>query len=64
MLVNFIGISVYELISDCLDYKRAISTQQQLYDKPMNEIYARFISSTRRQKPEEALDEYLLNLRR
>ena len=62
--LNFIGPSVYELISDCLDYKWAISKLQQSYDKPKNKIHARYILSMHQQKPEEALDEFLLNLRR
>ena len=55
---------MYDLIFDCPDYERAVNKQQQLYDKPENEIYAKYILSTRRQNLDEALDEYFLNLRR
>ena len=51
-------------ISDCSYYERAVSKLQQLYDKPKNEIPARCILSTRWEKAEEMLNEYLLYLGR
>ena len=57
VLRNF---SVY--VNLCPDYESATSKLQQLYGKSKNEIHARYILSTCRQKPREALDEYLLNL--
>ena len=61
VLLNFIGSSVW--IFDYPDYERAVSKLQQLYVNPLNEIHARYILLMCRQKPEEVLDEYPLNLR-
>ena len=48
---------MYELISDCTDYEIAVSKVQQSYEKPKNEIHARY--TTHWEKPEEILDKYL-----
>ena len=47
----------YESISNCLDNERDVHKLLQLYiyEKLKNEMYARYILSTRRQKPEETL---------
>ena len=59
ILINYIGPSVYEYISECSDYDTAIETLEQLYVKPKNEVFARHILTTRRQGPSESLHEYL-----
>ena len=61
-LVNCVSHNVYDYIEDCADYDAAIETLTQLYIETMNEIFARHLFTTRRQKPGETLNEFLLGL--
>ena len=63
VLTNFISPTVFEYVEECADYKSAIETLQNIYVKPTNEIYARHMLATRRQQPDETLDEYLQALK-
>ena len=63
-LVNYVSHDVYDYIEDCADYDAAIETLTHLYIKTPNEIFARHLLSTRRQKPGETLTEFLQELRK
>ena len=52
-LVNYVSHDVYDYIEDCADYDAAIETLTHLYIKTPNEIFARHLLATRRQKPGE-----------
>ena len=63
VLINFVSADVFEYICDCSTFEEATVKLQQLYLKPVNEIYARHLLATRRQRSEESLDEFLQVLR-
>ena len=63
-LVNYVSHNVYDYIEDCADYDSAIETLTRLYIKTPNEIFARHLLATRRQKPGETLTEFLQELRK
>ena len=62
MLFLHIGTNVVDVIQDCTTYEDAMKKLDAAYLKPPNEIYARHLLSTRVQKPDESLDEFLLTL--
>ena len=51
MIAN--GSNVYEYIEDCKDYESAVRVLEQLFVKTPNEIFARHLLATRRQKSGE-----------
>ncbi|XP_054259845.1 uncharacterized protein LOC128984538 [Macrosteles quadrilineatus] len=59
LLINYVVPSVYTYISECLNFKDAIGNLQNLYCKPVNEVFARHKLSTRQQQPGESVDQYL-----
>ena len=62
-LCNFVSHSIYELISDCESFNEAIATLKNLFEKPVNETYARHLLSTRRQLADESIDQYMQALK-
>ena len=63
VLINFLSPSVFDYISECNDYKEAIDLLKGIYIKPVNEVFARHLLSSRKQRSGESLDEYLQNLK-
>ena len=63
-LVNFVSHSVYEYIEDCTSYETALEALKRVFIKTPNEIFARHLLATRRQKSGETLTEFLQDLRR
>lgn len=59
ILINFMSPKIYSYVEDCTTYNQAVECLKSLYIKPTNEIYARYVLSTRRQNSGESLDEYL-----
>ena len=64
VLVNYLSPRVYDYISECASYDTAIETLSALYVKPKNEVFARHLLASRRQKVGESLDEFLQALKR
>ena len=62
LLFLHIGPEVVDVIQDCTSYDEAIKALNDAYLKTPNEVYARHLLSTRHQKPEESIDEFLLSL--
>ena len=62
LLFLHIGPEVVDVIQDCTSYDEAIKALDDAYLKTPNEVYARHLLSTRSQKPEESIDEFLLSL--
>ena len=62
LLFLHIGPEVVDVIQDCQTYDDAVKQLDAAYLKTPNEIYARHLLSTRHQKPEETIDEFLLAL--
>ncbi len=63
-LINYVSHNVYEYIEDCADYESALEVLNQLFIKKPNEIFARHLLATRRQKSGETLVEFIQELRR
>lgn len=60
--INFVSPNVYGYIADCDSFEGAIKCLENLYVKPKNEVYARHLLATRRQREEESIDEFLQEL--
>ena len=58
-MINFVAPEIYELFSDSNNYDDAIAKLKAAYVKTPNEIFARHILSSQKQRPEESLDDYL-----
>lgn len=63
LLVNYVSPRTYEYIEHCGTYAEAIATLKDLYIKPTNEIFARHLLATRRQRSGESMDEFLQALK-
>ena len=63
VLVNFVSPRLYEIISECTTYDDAKQLLQKRFVKPKNEIYTRYLLSSRKQQAGESLEEYLQALR-
>jgi len=59
VLTNFVLPRLFGSITDCSTFEDAIETLKSLYVKPSNEIFARHLLATRRQKTGGSLDEFL-----
>ena len=59
ILTNFVAPEIYELFSDSNNYDEAIAKLKAAHVKTLNEIFARHTLSSRKQRPEESLVEYL-----
>ena len=60
-LINYISPGVFQLISDT--YDGAIATLESIFIRKKNEIFARHLLATRRQKSGETLNEYIQELK-
>ena len=63
VLANYVSPAIFQHIEECSDYAAAIEILQALFVKLRNEIFARHLLATRRQQPNETLDEYLQALK-
>ena len=63
ILHNFVGHHAYTLIEEESTFDNAVKVLKSQYQKPVNEIYARHVLSTRRQLPDESIDDSVQNLR-
>lgn len=63
ILANYTSPSVFKHVEDCEDFDAALGRLQTLYVKPMNEIFAHHLLTTRRQTATEILDEFLQALK-
>ena len=63
LLTNYVAPRVYDYISDCGTYNKAVEVLTSLYVKPKNEIFARHLLATRRQSSGESLDQFLQALK-
>ena len=59
LLINYVEPDVYEYICSETTYEGAVQTLENLYKKPVNVIYARYVLSTRKQEPSQSLDSFL-----
>ena len=59
VLINYVTSEVFELFSEAENYEEAINILKSLYIKTPNEMFARYALATRKQQPDESIDEYL-----
>ncbi|KRY87962.1 hypothetical protein T4D_10229 [Trichinella pseudospiralis] len=59
LLVNFVSPRIYASIAASRTYEDAIQSLKSIFEKPVNEIYARHLLATRKQLQGESLDEFL-----
>lgn len=62
-IVNFISAEVFDYVEECTTYDAVIETQERLYVKPPNKIFARHDLATRKQLPGESIEEFLEELK-
>ncbi len=58
-ITNFVSARVYRLVEDCTTYEEAIAALEAVYVKQKNEVFARYVLSTRRQQNQETIDQYI-----
>ena len=63
LLINYLSPTVYDYVADCPDYDNAIDTLKNLYVKPANEVFARYLLSTAKQEPGQPLDQFVQKLK-
>lgn len=63
LLINHLSPTVFSYIRECKTYSEAIKCLDNIYNKPKNELFARFILSTRKQLPEESISTYIQALK-
>ena len=63
ILTQFLTHRTYPFIEEATTYSRAIALLDDQYAKKKNELYARHLLNSRRQQPEENVDQYLAALK-
>ena len=63
ILISLLDSTVYEYIRECSNYDDAMSCLDNVFVKPVNEVYARQRLNTCQQKPGESIDEFLQRLK-
>ena len=63
VLTNYVSPRIFEFIEHCENYEGAIAVLKALYVKPINEVFARYLLATRRQRSGETIDEFLQALK-
>ena len=64
VLTNFLSFNLYEYIDECGTYEDAIKSLDGLFIKTPNEVFARYLLATTKQRPGQSMDEYLQELKR
>ena len=62
VLINFVGLRVYEIISEAESYDDAITLLENTFIKPKNTIFARHLLATAKQQSGESLVEFIQKL--
>nr|XP_045602721.1 uncharacterized protein LOC123760941 [Procambarus clarkii] len=63
LLINYVAPRVFDYIADCTTYDAAEKSLTELFVKPKNEVFARYVLATRRQEPGESLNQFLQALK-
>lgn len=63
MLFSMLVPAVYKWVKECDTYDQCIAKLKELYDKPVNQIYARHLLWLRKQRETESIEQYLAELR-
>ena len=62
-LVNYVSPNVYEHIMDCESFESAVITLQNLFVRPVNEVFARHLLATSKQEPGQKLTQFFQKLK-
>ena len=62
LLVNLVSPRIYEYIEDCTTYNAAKAELDKVFKRSTNIIFARHLLATRKQRPEESIDEFIREL--
>lgn len=63
VLIHHLSYHIYEYVSECTTYDTAIATLKGVFDKSKGEVFSRFLLATRKQKPEESIDQFFQALK-
>ena len=63
VLTQYLTYKSFPIVEDASTYTEAITLLQQQFVKKKNEIFARYLLYTRKQKSEEDIDEYMSQLK-
>ena len=63
LLISHIESSIYELISDVVNYNNAIAQLGRIFAPTPNQIFARYMLRTCKQRPGQSVDEYQQKLK-
>jgi len=63
VLISLLDASVYSYFRECASYQEAIDCLENIYVKPVNEVYARHKLNTCRQKSEKKIEEFFQHLK-
>lgn len=63
LLVNHLSPTIYNYVRACANYTDAIKTLDDVFIKPKNEILARWHLTTRKQRSDESIAEYIRALK-
>lgn len=62
VLINFVGLRVYDIISEETSYTAAMTLLEETFIKPKNTIFARHLLATSKQEPGENLEQFVQKL--
>ncbi|XP_069167419.1 uncharacterized protein [Procambarus clarkii] len=63
LLMNYVAPRVFDYIADCTTYNAAEKSLTELFVKPKNKVFARYVLATRHLEPGESLDLFLQALK-
>jgi len=63
LLVNFLSPVVYSYVEDCETYEEALVILKRVYVKRKNDVFARHLLATRKQRTAESLQQFLQALK-
>src|SRR5436190_3470035 len=63
LLINHLSPTVYQHVSKCGTYTDAIAILESIYIKPINVVFARHELQTRKQRPDENINQYVQSLK-
>ena len=63
VLISLLNAAVYTYIRECASYQEAVDCLENIYVKPVNEVYARHKPNTCHQKSEEKIKEFFQRLK-
>ncbi|GAB1600402.1 uncharacterized protein LOC115215493, partial [Argonauta hians] len=63
-LISFLSPLAFEMVENCTDFKSAMDRLESVYVKKPNEVFARHLLATRKQRPDETLNDFFESLER